>query len=205
MPINIIKKYMEKNDITGYQIAKVTNISQPTIDRAANKDLNNLSFKNLRAIAKALKKPVGEVAEELDKMERDLDTMVEEAMDKAQNLISLINEKQSVSKDDLYQIHGILDFDEYSKMNGSKMDDDEESIIDIEALNEINEDSQYILLISTPEFYEDENGQYHNVYKAVDLQRSRAFLASKEFITSNAYGYLYDLSVTFDFYDENDD
>lgn len=60
-----IKRYLELNNVTGYQIAKENDVTQPTIDRAANKPLDNLSFKNLRAIANTLGKSVGQVANEL--------------------------------------------------------------------------------------------------------------------------------------------
>ncbi|TLQ03288.1 helix-turn-helix transcriptional regulator [Pediococcus stilesii] len=66
-----IKQYLKKHGITGYQVSKVSGVPQPTIDRASNKPLNNLSFKNLRAIAKSLNKTVGQVADELNEIDKN--------------------------------------------------------------------------------------------------------------------------------------
>lgn len=197
--MEILKKYMELNNITGYQVAKKNDVSQPTIDRAASKDLDNLSFKNVRAIANTLNKSVAEVAGELDKMDKRYVEMEEEAMMEVNELVGLINEKQAVSRDAEYSVYDVLDFEEYTKLNGSKMA--ENTIVDIEAMNYIDEDSQYILVVSTPEFYEDENEVVHESYKAVDLKGNNAYNSIKEFITDNAYHYLLELIQAVDFDD----
>ncbi|MEB3377423.1 hypothetical protein REH36_05690 [Pediococcus pentosaceus] len=197
--MEILKKYMELNNITGYQVAKKNDVSQPTIDRAASKDLDNLSFKNIRAIANTLNKSVAEVAGELDKMDKRYVEMEEEAMMEVNELVGLINEKQAVSRDAEYSVYDVLDFEEYTKLNGSKMA--ENTIVDIEAMNYIDEDSQYILVVSTPEFYEDENEVVHESYKAVDLKGNNAYNSIKEFITDNAYRYLLELIQAVDFDD----
>lgn len=197
--MEILKKYIELNNITGYQVAKKNDVSQPTIDRAASKDLDNLSFKNVRAIANTLNKSVAEVAGELDKMDKRYVEMEEEAMMEVNELVGLINEKQAVSRDAEYSVYDVLYFEEYTKLNGSKID--ENTIVDIEAMNYIDEDSQYILVVSTPEFYEDENEIVHESYKAVDLKGNNAYNSIKEFITDNAYRYLLELIQAVDFDD----
>ncbi|MCI2961001.1 helix-turn-helix domain-containing protein [Pediococcus pentosaceus] len=69
----IIKRYLEKNNISMYKIAKENNIAQTTIFNASNKKLDSLSFKILRAIAKSLNKTVGQVADELEQLDKEKD------------------------------------------------------------------------------------------------------------------------------------
>lgn len=65
-----IKRYFELNGVTGYQIAKKNDVTQPTIDRAANQPLYNLSFKNMRTIANTIGKSVGQVVDELNEWDK---------------------------------------------------------------------------------------------------------------------------------------
>lgn len=66
----IIKQYLEKNNISMYKIAKENDMAQTTIFNASNKKLDSLSFRILRAIANSLNKTVGEVANELNEMDK---------------------------------------------------------------------------------------------------------------------------------------
>ncbi|KPD34315.1 helix-turn-helix domain-containing protein [Pediococcus acidilactici] len=67
--MSLLKEYLDSNNITGYRIAKDNNITQSTMTRVINRDLDNLSFKYLKAIAISLEKDIGTVAKELNSLQ----------------------------------------------------------------------------------------------------------------------------------------
>lgn len=67
--MSLLKEYLDSNNITGYRIAKDNNSTQSTMTRVINRDLDNLSFKYLKAIAISLEKDIGTVAKELNSLQ----------------------------------------------------------------------------------------------------------------------------------------
>ena len=67
--MSLLKEYLDSNNITGYRIAKDNNITQSTMTRVINRDLDNLSFKYLKAISISLGKDIGTVAKELNSLQ----------------------------------------------------------------------------------------------------------------------------------------
>ncbi len=70
--MNVLKKYIDQNNITKYQISKLSGISQMTLSHAAadTKQLSNQTVKVISAVAKALDKTPGQVLDDLIKLEK---------------------------------------------------------------------------------------------------------------------------------------
>ncbi|AEV95155.1 hypothetical protein [Pediococcus claussenii] len=68
--MKILKKYFEENNLTAYRVGKDNEMPNQTIRKQLeNNGLDRLSWKVLKAIANSLNKSVGEVADELIKLE----------------------------------------------------------------------------------------------------------------------------------------
>lgn len=69
--MNILKKYIDQNNITKYQISKLSGISQMTLSHATadTKQLSNQTVKVISAVAQALGKTPGQVLDDLINLE----------------------------------------------------------------------------------------------------------------------------------------
>lgn len=65
--MNVLKKYIDQNNITKYQISKLSGISQMTLSHATadTKQLSNQTVKVICAVAQALGKTPGQVLDDL--------------------------------------------------------------------------------------------------------------------------------------------
>ncbi|WP_396583353.1 helix-turn-helix domain-containing protein [Lactobacillus delbrueckii] len=69
--MNILKKYIDQNNVTKYQISKLSGISQMTLSHATadTKQLSNQTVKVISAVAQALGKTPRQVLDDLIKLE----------------------------------------------------------------------------------------------------------------------------------------
>lgn len=70
--MNVIQKYLDKNDITRYQIHKKSGIATTTLQHAVDREnaIDGLTGKVIKSIALALNKTPGTVLDELIEMEK---------------------------------------------------------------------------------------------------------------------------------------
>lgn len=70
--MNVLQKYLDQNNLTKYQIAKKTGISQMTLSHATEdtKPLSDQTVKVIAAVAEALNKTPGQVLDNLINMNK---------------------------------------------------------------------------------------------------------------------------------------
>lgn len=181
----VVALIKDDEHFSAYRIAKDTGIAQANISNLRNgkRKIGNIAL---------------ETAEKLGKYwEEEIMKVQEAEMREALGLISEINERQTNSNDDLYQIQEIMNYKELEKFDGSQLDDDDHSIVEVEYENAIDEDSQFILIVSTPDFEGDEDDGYRQIYHATDLAKDDAYSSLKQDITSNAHSDLLNLTNIF--------
>ncbi|MBS0937763.1 helix-turn-helix domain-containing protein [Lactiplantibacillus plantarum] len=61
----LVKEYLSENDISMYQVAKKSNISESTINSAGNKAIDKLSVRVLSAIAVVAGMTPGELLDDM--------------------------------------------------------------------------------------------------------------------------------------------
>lgn len=68
---NVLQKYLDKNNVTRYQIHKATGIAQMTLQSAVapTKPLSGQTVKVISAVAKTLNKTPGQVLDDLINLE----------------------------------------------------------------------------------------------------------------------------------------
>lgn len=69
--MNVFQVYLDNQNVTRYQIAKMTGLSQSTLQRASdsNGGTNSISGRILKATAAALDKTPGQVLDEMIELE----------------------------------------------------------------------------------------------------------------------------------------
>ena len=181
----VVSLIKDDEHFSSYRIAKNTGIAQANVSNLRNgkRKVENITLKT---------------AEKLGKYwEEEIMKIKESQMREALGIISEINERQVNSKNDLYQIKGIMNYKELKEFDSSQLDDDDHSIVEVEYENTIDEDSQFILIVSTPDFEGDEDEGYRQIYHATDLAKNDAYSSLKQDITSNANSDLLSLTNIF--------
>lgn len=69
--MNVLQKYLDKNNISKYQISKLTGISNMTLSHATDdkKKLDGQTVKVIKSVAQALSKTPGQVLDDLIKLD----------------------------------------------------------------------------------------------------------------------------------------
>ena len=69
--MNILEKYLNQNKVTRYQVSKMSDVYQSTLQKAVNSKSgsNGLSGKILKAVALTLNKTPGQVLDEIITLE----------------------------------------------------------------------------------------------------------------------------------------
>lgn len=65
--MNVLQKYLDQNNVTKYQVSKLSGLSQMTLSHATadTKPLSGQTVKVIRAVAEALGKTPGQVLDDL--------------------------------------------------------------------------------------------------------------------------------------------
>lgn len=71
--MNVLQKYLDQNNVTKYQVSKLSGLSQMTLSHATadSKPLSGQTVKVISAVAQALGKTPGQVLDDLIELDED--------------------------------------------------------------------------------------------------------------------------------------